>query len=43
MKQIQAYVEPSELPKIKKARGEKGFISNSAYVRDLIIRDLKKK
>jgi hypothetical protein len=43
LKQIQTYMPPNDVPKITKKRGEKGFISNSAYLRSLIIQDLRKK
>jgi hypothetical protein len=36
------YVDPSDVKKIKKKRGEKGLISNSAYLRYLIDIDIGK-
>jgi len=43
MKQITTYIAPVDVPKIVKKRGEKGFISDSAYVRSLVLQDIKKK
>lgn len=43
MRQVTTYVTPGDMPKIIKKRGELGLISDSAYVRSLILQDIKKK
>ncbi len=43
LKQLTTYVEPDEVKKIMKKRGERGVISWSAYLRILIADDLKSK
>jgi hypothetical protein len=43
MDQLIVYVDPKDQKKIKKKRGEHGFISNSAYLRHLIDIDIGKK
>ena len=42
MDQMIVYVEPQDMKKIKKKRGELGLISNSAYLRHLINVDIGK-
>jgi len=43
MRQVTTYIAPVDMPKIIKKRGEKGFISDSAYLRSLVLQDIKKK
>jgi len=43
MRQVTTYIAPVDMPKIVKKRGEKGFISDSAYLRSLVLTDIKKK
>jgi len=43
LKQIQTYVQPGDVATIRKLAGERGLISNSAYLRSLIIEDMRKK
>jgi len=43
MRQVTTYIAPVDMPKIVKKRGEKGFISDSAYLRSLVLIDIKKK
>jgi hypothetical protein len=40
--QLTCYVDPKDVKKIKRARGEKGLISDSAYLRYLIDLDIGK-
>ena len=42
MEQMIVYIEPTDIKKIKKKRGEYGFISDSAYLRHLINIDIGK-
>jgi len=41
MKQIITYVEPAWTKEIRKKRGSRGFITNSAYLRYLIQKDIE--
>ena len=42
MAQMTVYVDPADVKKILKRRGEKGFISDSAYFRYLAAVDIGK-
>jgi len=42
MTQITTYVYPNDVKKIVKKRGERGFISDSAYLRFLLEQDIGK-
>lgn len=41
LKQITTYITPTTEKKMKKRRGQKGLISDSDYVRNLILEDTK--
>ena len=39
---IQTYIPPSIMNKVRKRKGESGIISMSAYLRQLVLEDIKK-
>ncbi len=43
MKEISTYVEPAEMKKIHKRRGQRGLITIAAYLRVLVSEDLLSK
>ena len=42
MKQICVYIDPLEIKNLRKARGKKGVVTDSAYFRMLYFEDIKK-